>query len=87
LLIALLRIKLNLKIIVKFIWHCVVFVVSKFLVMKAENTVVSYNGRDFTSKIATVYFLILILAEFCQKTEENTEKYFLIKEICKEQKI
>jgi hypothetical protein len=57
-LIALLRIKLNLKIIEKFIWKCVfviLLVVSKLLFMKAEHTVASDNGRDFTSKIATVY--------------------------------
>jgi hypothetical protein len=46
-----------LKIIEKFIWKCgflILLVVSEFLVMKAEHTVASYNGRDFTSKIATV---------------------------------
>jgi hypothetical protein len=37
--------------------------------MKAEHTVASYNGRDFTSKIATVYiiqnmcYLILVLLD------------------------
>jgi hypothetical protein len=36
--------------------------------------------------------VLLIFFDFCSsrvlsKTEENTEKYFLIKEICKEQKI
>jgi hypothetical protein len=42
----------------KFIWQCVfviLLVVNKFLVMKVEHTVASYNGRHFTSKIATVY--------------------------------
>jgi hypothetical protein len=33
---------------------CNLLVVSDFLVMKAEHTVASYNGRDFTSKIAAV---------------------------------
>jgi hypothetical protein len=51
--IARLRIKLNLKIIEKFMF-VILLVVSKFLVMKAEHTVASYNRRDFTSKIATV---------------------------------
>jgi hypothetical protein len=32
----------------------ILLVVSKFLVMKAEHTVASYNGRDFKNKIATV---------------------------------
>jgi hypothetical protein len=32
----------------------------KFLVIKAEHTVASYNGRDFTSKMATVCHLDLI---------------------------
>jgi hypothetical protein len=57
-LIALLRIKMYLKIIEKYIWQCVLvifLVFSTFLVMKAEHTVDSYNGRDFTSKIATVW--------------------------------
>jgi hypothetical protein len=47
-----------LKIIEKFIWQCVfaiLLVVCKFLVMKAQHTVASYNGRDFTNKIASVY--------------------------------
>jgi hypothetical protein len=46
-----------LKIIEKFIWQCVFVIllgVSKFLVMKAEHPVASYNGKDFTSKITTV---------------------------------
>jgi hypothetical protein len=34
----------------------ILLVISKFLVIKAEHTVASYNDRDFTSKIATVYF-------------------------------
>jgi hypothetical protein len=41
----------------QFIWQCVfviLLVVNKFLVLKAEHTVASYNGRDLTSKIATV---------------------------------
>jgi hypothetical protein len=48
---------MNLKTIEKFIWQFVfviLLVVCKFLVMKAEHTVASYNGRDFTSKFATV---------------------------------
>jgi hypothetical protein len=67
LLIALLKITLNLKIIEKFIWQCVfviLLVVSIFLVMKAEHTVARYNGREFTSKIATVYVNKWINFEF-----------------------
>jgi hypothetical protein len=49
---------LNLKTIETFIRPCVfviLLVVGKFLGMKEEHTVASYNGRDFTSKILTVY--------------------------------
>jgi hypothetical protein len=30
----------------------ILLVFSKFLVIKAEHTAATYNGRDFTSKIA-----------------------------------
>jgi hypothetical protein len=48
------------KFIEKFIWQCVfviLSVVGKFLVIKAEHTVASYNDRDLKSKIATVYYV------------------------------
>jgi hypothetical protein len=32
------------------------------LVMKAEHTVASYNGRDFTSEIATILWAFLLAA-------------------------
>jgi hypothetical protein len=39
-------------------------VVSKFLVMKAEHTVASFNGRNFTSKIATEVYVISAVSNF-----------------------
>jgi hypothetical protein len=56
------------KIIEKFIWQCVfviLFVVCKFLDMKAEHTVASYNGRDFTRKIATVHAMVILIPISC----------------------
>jgi hypothetical protein len=71
----------------KFIWQCglvILLVVSKFLVMKAELTVASYNGRDFTSKIATVYLTIFFFFVFCSllyinRFTANKKKTFLFK--------
>jgi hypothetical protein len=37
----------------------ILFVVCKFLDMKAEHTVASYNGRDFTRKIASVHAMVI----------------------------
>jgi hypothetical protein len=59
------------KIIEKFIWQCVLvilLVVYKFLVMKAEITVASYYGRDFTIKIAIVHCFRLYLMKRFWKT-------------------
>jgi hypothetical protein len=50
----------------------IVCVVCKFLVMKAEHTVASYNGSDFTNENATVQaFLFFLHRMFLAKTKKN----------------